>query len=54
MILFTILLLVLAVVATIVLTIAGVIGGTALVVFGDAIVCVLIIALIVKAFRKKK
>ena len=53
MITFTLLLLTLALVATIVLTIAGVIGGAALVVFGDAIVCVLIIVLIVKLFKKK-
>lgn len=54
MILFTILLTVLAILAAVVLTIMGVIGGTALVVFGDVIVCVFIIALLIKLFRNKK
>lgn len=54
MILFTILM-TLAVLATaIVLTITGVIGGAALVVFGDVAVCVLIIVLLVKLFKRKK
>lgn len=54
MILFTILLLALTMVAAIVLTFTGVIGGAALVVFGDVIACVLIIMLIIKAIKKIK
>ena len=54
MILFTLLLLTVAIVATIALTIAGVIGSAAVVIFGDVFVCVLLIALIIKIFKKKK
>lgn len=54
MILFTILLLTLVTLAALVLTFTGVIGGAALVVFGDVIACVLIIMLLIKAFSKKK
>ena len=54
MILFTILLMALAVVATIVLTITGVVGGATLLVFGDVIVFVLIIMLIARLFKKKE
>lgn len=54
MILLTILLIVLLVIAAIVLLIAGLIGGVTLVCFGDIIVFVLAIALIIKLLRKKK
>jgi hypothetical protein len=54
MILFTILTLALALVAAFVLTILGVVGGATLAVFGDLIVCVMIIVLIVKLVRKLK
>lgn len=54
MILFTILAIILAIVAFVILAIMGVIGSAALAIFGDLIVCVLIIALLVKIFRKKK
>lgn len=54
MILFTILLITLVVLAAILLTITGVLGGATLLAFGDVIVCVLIIMLLVKLFRKKR
>lgn len=54
MILFTILLTILAVLVAVVLTFTGVIGGAALLLFGDLIVCVFIIVFIVKLFKKKK
>ena len=54
MILLTILLIVLLVIAAIVLLIAGLIGGVTLVCFGDIIVFVLAIALIIKLLKKKK
>lgn len=54
MILFTILFIILAVLA--ILTVLGVaaLGAAGIVVFGDAIVCVVIIALIIKHFIKKR
>ena len=54
MILFTTLLIALAILAAVVLTIMGVIGGSMLVIFGDLIVCVFIIACIIKLIRSKK
>ena len=54
MILFTILVITLAVMAAIVLTITGVIGGATLLVFGDVIVFVAILALIIKIIKKMK
>ena len=54
MILLTILLTALAIVAAILLTFTGVIGGATLLVFGDVLVFVLIIMLIVKLFKRKK
>ena len=54
MILFTILLTALAVVAAIVLTFTGVIGGATLLVFGDVVVFVFIVMLIVRIFKRKK
>lgn len=54
MILFTILLVVLAMIAAVVLSITGLVGGSLLLVFGDVIVCALIIVLLVKLFGKKK
>lgn len=54
MVLFTILLLALAVLGAVVLAITGVIGGATLVVFGDLVVFVFIIMLISRLFRRKK
>ena len=54
MILFTIILIALIVLAAILLTITGVLGGATLLAFGDVIVFVFIIMLIIKLFRKKK
>lgn len=54
MITFTILLIIAAIVATFLLLVTGVIGGATLAVFGDFIVCGLLIALIVKIFKRKK
>lgn len=54
MVLFTILLIMLIALAAILLTITGVVGGATLLAFGDVIVCVFIIMLIIKLFRKKK
>jgi hypothetical protein len=54
MILFTILLIALAVLAVLLLVFTGVIGGATLLVFGDIIVFALIVMLIVKLFRKEK
>lgn len=52
MILFTILLIIAAIIATFLLLVTGVIGAATLAVFGDIIVCVIIIALIVKFVKK--
>lgn len=54
MILFTILLIMLVALAAFLLTITGVLGGATLLAFGDIIVFVFIIALIIKLFRRKK
>lgn len=54
MVLFTILMMALAVLAVIVLTVTGVIGGATLLVFGDLIVFVAILMLIGKLFKRKK
>lgn len=54
MITFTILLIIAAIIATFLLLVTGVIGGATLVVFGDLIVCVIIIGLIVKLIKKVK
>ena len=54
MILFTIVLMALALLAVIALTITGVVGGATLLVFGDVIVFVFIIMLIAKLFKRKK
>lgn len=52
MITFTILLIIAAIIATFLLLVTGVIGGATLAVFGDFIICGLLIALIVKFFKK--
>lgn len=54
MVLFTILLITLALLAAFVLVTAGVVGTATLVVFGDVIAFVLIIALIAKLIKRKK
>ena len=55
MILFTILVILMIIAAIIAVVFAGVFGGATLVMFGDVIVCVLIVVGIVKLiFRKKK
>lgn len=55
MILFTILAIMVIFAAIIAVVFAGVFGGATLIVFGDVIVCALIVGLIVKLiFRKKK
>lgn len=54
MILFTILLITLIVAAVIALTAAIIAGGSFIAVFGDVIVFVLLIWLIVKIFRREK
>lgn len=54
MILFSTLLTILLVIATILFIVTGVIGTISLGLFGDVIVFVLLISLIVKLFRKPK
>lgn len=54
MILFTILLIALGILAAIVLAITGVIGGATLLVFGDVIIFVAIMVLIIKLIKKMK
>lgn len=54
MILFTILVITMAVLAAVALVSAGIVGGATLMVFGDVIVCALIIGLIIKCLFKKK
>lgn len=56
MVLFTILAIAVAVALTLAIFIVGTLGGTFLFVFGDVIVCVAIIVLIIKLFydHKKK
>ena len=56
MVLFTILAIAVAVALTLALFIVGTLGGTFLFVFGDVIVCIAIIVLIIKLFydHKKK
>lgn len=56
MVLFTILAIAVAVALTLAIFIVGTLGGTFLFVFGDVIVCIAIIVLIVKLFydHKKK
>lgn len=57
MVMFTILLIALALVAAIALTIVGVVGGTAVALFGDLFVFGIIVWAIIKlikAFRKRK
>lgn len=54
MITFTFLMIIAAIVATFLLLVTGVIGGATLAVFGDLIICVIIITLIVKIFKRKK
>ncbi len=54
MILFTILMTVIALIAAVLLTFTGVIGGATLLVFGDVIVFVVIMALLVKLLKKKE
>jgi hypothetical protein len=54
MITFSILLAALLLVATIVAIVVTIVGGSVIAVFGDFIVCGLIIWLLVKLFRRKK
>ena len=54
MILFTILALMVIIAGIIAVVVAGTIGGATLLVFGDVIVCVLILYWIVKLIFKKK
>lgn len=54
MVLLTILLIVLAVIAAIVLAITGLVGSATLLLFGDVIVFVFVIWLVIKLFKKKK
>lgn len=55
MILFTILVTLIVIAAIVAVVFAGIFGGATLVMFGDAIICVLIVVGILKLiFRKKK